>query len=50
MYAMVKMLKKCERVGENLNEITRGAVCKVVKFTKMANLAKIGLGLGEYLN
>lgn len=47
MYAMVKMLKKCERVGENLNEITRGAVCKVVKFTKMA---KIGLGLGEYLN
>lgn len=43
MYAMVEMLKKCERVGENLNEITRGALV-------MANLAKIGLGLGEYLN
>ena len=47
MYAMAKMLKKCERVGENVNEITRGALCKVVKFTKMANLAKIGQGLGE---
>ena len=44
---MAKMLKKCERVGENLNEITRGTLCKVVKFTKMANLAKIGHGLGE---
>ena len=44
---MAKMLKKCERVDENFNEITRGALCKVVKFTKMANLAKIGHGLGE---
>ena len=45
---MAKMLKRCDRVDENFNEITRGDLCKVVKFTKMANLAKIGHGLGEY--
>ena len=39
---MAKMPKNCQRVGENVNEITRDALRKVVKFTKMANLAKIG--------
>lgn len=31
-----------------INEITRGAPCKVEKLTKMGNLAKILHGFGEY--
>ena len=32
--------KNSQRVGENLNEISRNSPCKVTKVTKMANLAK----------
>ena len=42
------MAKNPQRAGENLNEITRGTPCKVEKFTKMANLAKIRRGFGKY--
>lgn len=33
--------KKWQRVGKNLNEALRGALCKVVKLTKIANLTKM---------
>lgn len=33
--------KKWQRVGKNLNESLRGALCKVVKLTKIANLTKM---------
>ena len=33
-----------QRAGENLNEIKRGAPCKVEKLTKMANLTEMGNG------
>ena len=34
--------------GRKVNEITRGAHCKVEKLAKMANLAKIRHGFGQY--
>lgn len=33
--------KKWQRVGKNLIEALRGALCKVVKLTKIANLTKM---------
>ena len=38
---IAKLTKNHLRVGGNLNEITRGAPCKVVKLTKMANVTKM---------
>ena len=35
---MANLAKNCQRLGKNLNEITRGAPCKVVKSMKMVNL------------
>ena len=35
---MANLAKNCQRLSKNLNEITRGAPCKVVKSMKMANL------------
>ena len=55
-------LKNRRRAGEILNEITRGAPCKVAKLTKkanltemenlakFANLTKIRHGFGKYSN
>ena len=42
--------KNRQSVDENLNEASRGAPCKVVKFPKMVNLAKVSHGLAEYSN
>lgn len=33
--------KKLQRVGKNLNEALRGALCKVEKLTKIVNLTKM---------
>lgn len=38
---IANLAKNRQRAGENLNEITRGASCKVKKFTKMANLTEM---------
>ena len=40
--------KNRQRADENLNEIKRGTPCKEEKLTKMANLAKIRHGFGQY--
>ena len=37
-------VKNRQSVDENLNEASRGAPCKVVKLTKMANLGEISHG------
>ena len=48
MYAMAKianLAKNRQTAGENLNEVTNGAPCKVEKLMEMANLAKFAMGL-----
>ena len=45
---MANLAKNRQRAGENLNEIKRGTPCKEEKLTKMANLAKILHGFGQY--
>ena len=45
---MANLAKNRQRTGENLNEIKRGTPCKEEKLTKMANLAKILHGFGQY--
>ena len=41
---MTKIAKKvviCQRVGENANEMSKGASCKVADLMKMANLTQM---------
>ena len=53
MNAMAKMANR-QRVEENVNEITKGAPCKVANLTisawQKSNLVKICHGFVEYLN
>ena len=44
LMANLMAVKNRQRVDENLNEASRGAPCKVVKLTKMANLGEISHG------